>query len=556
MYLKLYPRLFPITNSMLTIQNGAERHTAFPPALSLVWVLCAAAAPAATSITAIDAAVPAAAAAVAATHAKAAAGHAVRRPADVGHGLGDGGEARHDHVEHAEGELPRVELRLEAVDLVDGVVDFEQVLAAVRVARREEVREEPLDEAEHEHVAHGRERDDEDDHEGDEGEQVLEGAPQRAHLARLERVVRRRRARHEAQRVLHVVEDDLRAERVEPEAFAHLLREVGEEVREGAPLELDAEVRVREAQAHHEVAHLHLHHRHLGLVHGDARRRLGLTRYVQHAAQLRVQEAELGHEQALLRGAHEAGVDLGHEREGSHLHLLIERGEAELLARGAHGELLLPQVVAQLLGVASVALRRGAVRVHGSVPAQLPQLRRHLVAGGHGRVVLLLPRVTGRALGLHLGVGLGGLEQLQAAQAAAAAVAAGLVRVILPLAAEAAVEVAAEAHDLAARAVPVHGAVLAHEEPQQRLVARLAEEVQRDGAELAERLLLLRRRLLEPALPALAEQGLLARGRALSLRRLGVGAGGGLFLLHRRAGVLALLALGHERVHGLLHALL
>eukprot|EP00965_Chrysotila_dentata_P222738 6193145-Pleurochrysis_carterae.AAC.2 len=58
--------------------------------------------------------------------------------------------------------------------------------------RREKVWEEPLDEGEDEHVAEGRERDNEDDDEGDDGEHVLQDATQQLHL--FDRHKRARRA--------------------------------------------------------------------------------------------------------------------------------------------------------------------------------------------------------------------------------------------------------------------------------------------------------------------------------------------------------------------------
>ena len=70
----------------------------------------------------------------------------------------------------------------EAVELGGGV-ELDEVLAALRVAGGEEVREEALDRAEDEDVADGRERDEEDDDEGDGRGDVLEGAAEDADVA-------------------------------------------------------------------------------------------------------------------------------------------------------------------------------------------------------------------------------------------------------------------------------------------------------------------------------------------------------------------------------------
>mmetsp|Transcript_26467 Transcript_26467/g.53795 ORF Transcript_26467/g.53795 Transcript_26467/m.53795 type:complete len:292 (+) Transcript_26467:24-899(+) len=116
---------------------------------------------------------------------------------------------------------PRLRGALVLQRKLNRLVNSEEVLAAVCVGGGEEVGEEALDEGEHQHVADGRERDDEDDDEGHKSDHVLERPPQRPHLSRLKRHTQRR-LQDKFERVLHVGPEQLATLHVEAPAVGDL----------------------------------------------------------------------------------------------------------------------------------------------------------------------------------------------------------------------------------------------------------------------------------------------------------------------------------------------
>ena len=140
--------------------------------------------------------------------------------------------------------------------LVNLIIHFRKVLATLGESAREEVGEDTLDEREDEDMPDRRHGDDEDDRERDQGQQVLGSAPQRSHLARLERVALRS-ARDEPPRVLEVGRQELAACHVKRNALPNLadaLFHIGGDQR---PFQLGtARSVLHEAQASLEVLHL------------------------------------------------------------------------------------------------------------------------------------------------------------------------------------------------------------------------------------------------------------------------------------------------------------